>query len=94
MKTITLKKQGYYIEGTASLITWGGGKASIPMKSFNVQHLKEIKDNINDNGFGVQEITGAICEIYESFGVHKEYKRQIVIGKVFDFVFDNHYELV
>jgi len=92
MKKITLSKRGFFVEGTADVTPWGGGRASIPMKGFFVEHLKDIKENINDNGFGVEKINGAICEVFDDFGKCKEYRRQIVVGDVKDFVFDNHYE--
>jgi len=93
MKTLTLNKQGYIIKGIADLTCWGGGNGCIKMKSFRVKSLKEIKNNLNDNGFGVQSINGAICDIYDDFGKIIQYRRTITIGKVSDntinCVFDN-----
>jgi hypothetical protein len=86
MKTITLKKTGYYIQGQADLSLWGGGNASIEMTPFKVKDIKEktLLENINDAGFGVEEINGAICCIYEDFeGTHK-YLKTVEVGKVSD----------
>jgi len=94
MKTITLKQTGYYITGLAIVKPWGGGRAYISMNSFNVKKLKDIKDNINDNGFGVEAILGAICEIYTNYEGHHVYKNEIAIGTVtqkdWDFYYDNN----
>ena len=94
IKKLILKRQGFFVTGTADVTPWGGGRASIPMESFTVKHLKEIKDNINDSGFGVEKINGAICEVFDDFGKCQEYRRQLVIGDVKDFVFDDHYHNV
>jgi hypothetical protein len=91
MKTLILKRNGFIIKGTASVTSWGGGEGSISMTPFHVKRLKEIKNKWNDGGFGVEKINGAICEIYDNFGQCENYRRQIVVGDVKDFCFDNHY---
>jgi hypothetical protein len=88
MKTITLKQDGFIIKGVADLTLWGGGQGSIDMKSFKVQSLKDIKKNLNDNGFGVQSINGAVVQIYENYEGHEVFLKDKVIGKVSDSTFN------
>ena len=92
MKKITLKRQGFIIKGTSDLFLWGGGRSSIKMTEFKVKHLRELKDKINDAGFGVEKINGAICEIYDDFGKFANYRRQIIFGNVNNDTFENHYQ--
>ena len=92
MKNITLKRIGFIIKGTSDIKPWGGGQASIEMTPFKVKHLKELKEGINDAGFGVEKINGAICEVYDDFGKFSQYRRSIVFGKVNENTFDNHYQ--
>ena len=82
MKTITLNFTDYVIKGISDLTAWGGGNACIEMKPFHVKSLKEIKDNINDNGFGVESINGAICDVYLNYEGTLKYSKTITIGKV------------
>ena len=93
MKSITLNLTNYECRGTADVSMWGGGRASIGMDKFNVSHLREIKDGINDGGFGVENINGAIVDIYRNFEGTLVFARTLTIGNVAEFVFDNHYEL-
>lgn len=77
MKTITLKHTGYYVTGVSDLTPWGGGNACIQMAPFYVIGEKEptdqeLLDNINDAGFGVQSINGAICDVFEQYEGHGE----------------------
>jgi hypothetical protein len=93
-KTITLKKVGYYVEGTSDLTMWGGGNGSITMTPFKVNNAsqKELLKGINDAQFGVQSINGAICDIYELYeGDYKEYLKTVVIGKVSEDTSECHY---
>lgn len=93
-KTVTLKKVGYYVSGTADLTMWGGGNASIDMKPFKTKtkSKKELLAGINDNGFGVESINGAICDVYELFeGGYKEFLEDITVGEVSDDTVENHY---
>ena len=91
MNTITLKQQGYLIKGVSDLTPWGGGNAAIQMTSFKVSTLKEIKDGINDGGFGVENINGAVCDVYRLYKGNGEYDsdysvfaRTLFIGKISD----------
>ena len=90
---ITLKRCGYYVTGVSDLTMWGGENACIEMKGFKVDHLREIREKINDNGFGVQSINGAICDIFDLYekGV-KEYQRTIFVGTVSENTADFYYE--
>jgi len=69
MKTITLKKTGYYIKGIAIIKDWWGQTGWIEMEPFTLSRIneKEIIKNLNDNGFGCQEIEGAIVDIFELY---------------------------
>jgi len=87
MKTITLKKTGYLIKGVADLTSWGGGKGCILMKPFRIGNIqkKTLLANINDNGFGVENINGAICDIYEDFEGTLQYYKTLEVGKISEF---------
>ena len=83
MKDKTLQFIGYSVKGVSDVTPWGGGNACIVMDGFNVNHLREIKKYINDAGFGVEGINGAICDIYARYrDEYKEYIRTISIGNV------------
>lgn len=94
MKTITLKKVGYFITGTSDLTPWGGGNACISMRSFTTKKTtkRELLKGINDNGFGVRSINGAVCDIWELFEQgHKQYSKTIIVGSVSDYTYETHY---
>ncbi len=84
MKTITLKKVGYVIKGTSDLTDWYGHNACIEMRTFKVKQIdkKTLLANINDSGFGVQSINGAVCEIYEDFDGLLKYIKTVEVGKI------------
>ena len=85
MKTKTIHQIGFKITGVADLTLWGGGNACIEMKPFrtNTDDPEEIKKGINDNGFGVQTINGAICDIWELYYYGcTEFLKTITIGEV------------
>lgn len=92
MKTLTLKQTGYTIKGTADLTCWGGGNASITMESFNLDRLsiKAIKENLNDNGFGVEKINGAICEVFENYQGVLEHIKTVEVGEVSESTRESH----
>jgi hypothetical protein len=79
----------------------GGGNASIDMKPIKVaklpEDLQELKSELNDNGFGVQEINGAIIDIYEYYEhdvkILIEQDDMLVIGNVSDQTIENYYSL-
>src|ERR1035437_108233 len=79
-----LKLTGYKVKGVSDLSMWGGGNASIEMKPFDVDKptRANLLNNINDNGFGVQSINGAICDVYKNFEGTLEFLCQFVFGKV------------
>ena len=91
MKTLILEKCGYIIKGTADLNLWGGGKGSIKMTSFAVNSLKDIEKNLNDSGFGVEKINGAIVDVYDNFVECLKYRRTLTIGKVSDNTVEAYY---
>ena len=92
MKSKTLKREGFYILGVSDLTLWGGGKGSIEMRPFTCKHLRELKEKINDNGFGVEKINGAICDIYRLWeGGYKEYSRNVRIGSVGEYCEESFY---
>jgi len=83
MKQIVLKQNGYYIDGKSVLNLWGGGLGEIEMQPFHVNSLREIREKINDNGFGCESIEWAHCHIHRNYsdGNHNvnEYARTILI---------------
>jgi hypothetical protein len=87
MRTLTLKKSGYIIKGVADLSLWGGGNACIEMATFDV---KTLKNNINDNGFGVEKINGAICNVFENYEGTLKFLKTVEIGKISDNTRDNY----
>jgi len=91
MKEITLKLTGYYVTGTADITLWGGGDTCIEMEPFNVKTIKEIPDNINDSGFGVESINGAVCSIFRNYEGTHVYARTIIIGDVSELTLNAFY---
>ena len=83
---LTLKLTGYTVKGTADLTPWGGGNACIEMAPFNVKRTdkRTLLSNINDNGFGVQAINGAICDIYKNYEGTLQYLKTVIVGKISD----------
>jgi hypothetical protein len=95
MKSKTLKWQGFYISGVADLTLWGGGKGSIEMKSFTCQHIKEAREKLNDAGFGVEKINGAICDVFRFYeNGFKEYARTVKIGNVSEYTEEAYYSAI
>lgn len=66
-KTITLKHTGFYVEGTARILDWGGDVGDIEMDAFHVDSLDDIPKNVNDGQFGCQRILAADCTVYEDY---------------------------
>jgi hypothetical protein len=81
---LTLKLTGYTVKGTADLTPWGGGNACIEMAPFNVKRIdkRTLLNNINDNGFGVQAINVAICDIYKNYEGTLQYLKTVEVGKI------------
>ena len=88
MKSKTLPFKGFRVTGMSDLTLWGGGNACINMDAFHVNHLREIRENINDGQFGVQSINGAICDIHKVYqnghGQYTEYYKTVYVGKISD----------
>lgn len=69
MEEITLKRIGYKVEGVAKVNPWIGATGYIKMIPFNLTDISDdtLKKNLNDSGFGVRSIEGAVCMISELF---------------------------
>jgi hypothetical protein len=97
MKKLILELTGYTIKGVADLTLWGGGNACIDMASFDIKQKSIItnKDlllkNCNDNGFGVEKINGAVCDIYEDYQGALKFLKTLEIGKISDNTRDYYY---
>lgn len=70
-KTLTLEAVGYRFTGTACVIDWYDNSGSIKMKPFNIyfsefntheEFMTLLKERLNDNGYGVQDIRGALVD--------------------------------
>ena len=94
MKKLTLVLNGYTVKGVSDLTLWGGGNASIQMNQFNITSVKELPTSLNDAGFGVESINGAICDIYRNYQGTLVYARTLTIGKVSEITFDTYLELL
>lgn len=83
-KELTLQFTDYVIKGTADLTLWDNNNASITMKAFKTKNIKPetLLKGINDNGFGSQNINGAICDIFENYEGTLRYKSTITVGDV------------
>lgn len=92
--TITLSLTGYHIQGTADITLWGGGKACIEMTPFKVPTLEgvDLRAHINDNGFGVERINGAVCNVFENYEGHLVFKETLLVGRVSNFTLEKHNE--
>lgn len=93
MKSITLYFTDYVIKGVADVTSWGGGNACIEMKPFHVKSIKETKGNLNDAGFGVEKINGAICDVYRNYQGTLKYTMTLHIGKVSEYTKEYYYQL-
>jgi hypothetical protein len=92
MKSKTLRREGFFVSGVADLNLWGGGKGSIEMRPFTCQHLREARKKLNDAGFGVEKINGAICDVFRLYeNGYKEFGRTVRIGKVAEYVEEAYY---
>ncbi len=70
-KTLTLEAVEYKFTGTACVIDWYDNSGSIKMKPFSIyfsefntheEFMNLLKERLNDNGFGVQDIRGALVD--------------------------------
>lgn len=67
-KTITVKQIGYRIHGVTMFRMWGGGDATIDMepvilKQESFPTEEQIREAINDNGFGCEFYWGALIAV-------------------------------
>lgn len=86
VKPIELKFTDYMVKGVSDVAMWGGGKGCIIMNSFHLKETskKTLLKNINDGGFGVENINGAICDIYRNYEGTLRYYKTVEVGKVTD----------
>ena len=94
-KQITLSFTDYLIEGVAQVTLWGGGAACIKMKPFHLKsaNARELLKNLNDAGFGVESIDGAICHISENYEGTTKYKKTVNVGRVDEFTQEYDYAI-
>ena len=67
-KTMTVQAIGFQIVGLTALALWGGGDGVIPMEPVRLAQEsfpteEQIREAINDNGFGVEFMEGAIVRV-------------------------------
>ena len=66
-KQVALKFTDYAVQGTACLKLWGGGEGTIEMRKYHAKDKRGAIAGINDNGFGVEKLTGAIVEMIPNY---------------------------
>jgi len=75
-KKKVLKFRSFLIKGYADVMHWGGGRGLVPMNSFRMTDGTDFNEvlekSLNDGGFGVQSINGAIVEIYCDYSGYQE----------------------
>ena len=67
-KTMTVQAIGFQIVGMTALALWGGGEGVIPMEPVELTQEsfpteEQIREAINDNGFGVECMEGAVVRV-------------------------------
>jgi len=70
MKVLKLNQIGWYFEGEADLLLWGGGEGTIdmtPWKMLDEFSEEEMMRGINDGRFGCQRITSAFVHVYRLY---------------------------
>jgi len=89
---IVLKFTNYIVKGISDLTNWGGMAGCIEMKQFSLPEITEkaLLENINDNGFGVEKINGAICDIYANYEGTLVYLETITVGSVTEDTHDTY----
>lgn len=80
-KKIELSFTNYKIDGEVKVIDWYDREGSLYMTPYYVDELdlEQIKEGINDGGFGVQKIKSAIVDIYENYEERLVYKESMEI---------------
>lgn len=93
-KSIKLNFTNYQVSGLADVFMWGGGRACIEMTSFTVANLNKetLLEKINDGGFGVESINGAVCDVFENFEGYLVFKETIEVGNVSEHTLNYHVE--
>ena len=95
-KKLTLHLSGYRIKGVADITLWGGDAACIEMTPVKLRILDkdDLMQHLNDGGFGVQSINGAIVDIFEDYEGTLQYSETIEIGNVTGYTrqyYNEHY---
>ena len=67
MDKLILKHTGFYVEGTARVLSWDGSVVEVEMDAFHVASLDDIPKNVNDGQLGCQRILAAKCTIYKNY---------------------------
>lgn len=88
-KTITLNFSHFICNGTAQINLWGGGQGTVQMDSFRISEGytdDDLRDCLNDGGFGCESIDGAVIDIYAVYNNDecqtKCWHETKIIGKV------------
>lgn len=95
-RSITLPFSHFVCQGYAQVNMWGGGKGRIKMDSFRISDgytEDQLKQCVNDGGFGCDSIDGAIIDMYAVYtdGITeaKRYVKTVTSGTVTEpFMFD------
>lgn len=66
---IEMSFKTYYVNGITCGTDWYGNKGFIPMTGFYTDKIDKetLSENINDSGFGLQSIDGAILSIFSVY---------------------------
>ena len=67
-QTMTIKAMGFEIVGLTALLLWDDSEGTIPMKPVRLRQeefptIEQIREAVNDNGFGCQRIEGAVVRV-------------------------------
>jgi len=90
MKEVTLKQTGIRLEGITKITDWYGRIGYIKMDPVVLDNKEdvtkeEIKPELNDHGFGCQNIEGAIIDVFTLFeNGYTELERSETIGNITD----------
>jgi len=96
-KQITLNYSHFLCKGTAQLTLWGGDEGTIEMNPFRISDgytQDELKECLNDGGFGCQSIDGAVVDFYavytDSYGetTATKFYETVVVGKVSEYLLE------
>lgn len=93
-KTITLRLKRLIVTGHADVSPWGGGRGYVKMREYVIDDLSDenIKAGMNDGGFGVESINGAVCDVYAEYSnghaMARQYLTTRVVGDVCEDIYD------